>query len=133
MPHGRRLQGPLFVRAAAGLLAAMAVAACVPGRGPGEPTAVQGDPERGRRLLSQYQCGTCHTIPGVAASRGQVASTLAGFGQRSYIAGRLPNRGELLAQWIAHPQALVPGTTMPSMGVSPEDARHMAAYLLELR
>jgi cytochrome c len=133
MPRGRRLQSLLFIRAAAGLLAAMAVAACVPGPKPGEPAAIQGDPERGRRLLSQYQCGTCHTIPGVPASRGQVASTLAGFGQRSYIAGRLPNRMELLVQWIVHPQGLVPGTPMPSMGVSAEDARHMAAYLMEQR
>jgi cytochrome c len=132
MPRGRRLQGLLFVRSAAGLVAAMAMIACVPGPDPMEP-AVGGDPERGRRLLSQYQCGACHTIPGVAASRGQVASSLMGFGQRSYIAGRLPNRGELLAQWIVQPQALVPGTAMPSMGVSPEDARHMAAYLMELR
>jgi len=27
---------------------------------------------------------------------------------------------------------VVPGTTMPAMGVSPEDARDMAAYLLAL-
>jgi cytochrome c len=133
MPRGRRLQGLLFVWAAAALVAAMATSACVPGRDPVEPMAIRGDPERGRRLLSQYQCGACHTIPGVPASRGQVASSLVGFGQRSYIAGRLPNRAELLAQWIAHPQALVPGTAMPSMGVTPEDARHMAAYLMELR
>jgi cytochrome c len=133
MPRGRRLQGLLFVRAAAGLAAAMATVACVPGQGPGEPAAAGGDPERGRRLLSQYQCGTCHTIPGVAASRGKLAPSLQAFGQRSYIAGRLPNRAELLTQWIVHPQALVPGTVMPSMGVPPEDARHMAAYLMELR
>lgn len=133
MPRGRRLQGLLFVRAAAGLAAAMAMMACVPSREPVEPVTARGDPERGRRLLAQYQCGACHTIPGVPASRGQVASSLLGFGQRSYIAGRLPNGAEMLAQWIVHPQALVPGTAMPSMGVSPEDARHMAAYLMELR
>lgn len=132
MPRGRRLQGLLFVRSAAGLVAAMAMIACVPGPDRAEP-AIRGDPERGRKLLSQYQCGTCHSIPGVAASRGRVASSLLGFGQRSYIAGRLPNRAELLAQWIADPQALVPDTAMPSMGVSPEDAHHMAAYLMELR
>ena len=56
-----------------------------------------------------------------------------GVGGRSYIAGRVPNRADLLAQWIAQPQSLVPGTTMPSMGVAPEDARDMAAYLMEQR
>ena len=30
-----------------------------------------GDPERGRLLLRQYGCGTCHAIPGVATADGQ--------------------------------------------------------------
>lgn len=88
--------------------------------------------DRGRALLAQYQCGSCHTIPGVHASRGQVAQSLAQWRRRSYIAGRLPNRPEVLARWIAAPQALVPGTAMPSMGVSPADAEAMAAYLFTL-
>jgi cytochrome c len=89
--------------------------------------------ERGRALLAQYQCGSCHTIPGVASSRGQVAQTLQAWRLRSYIAGRLPNRPEVLAQWIAAPQSLVPGTAMPSMGVSAADAQAMAAYLFTLQ
>jgi cytochrome c len=89
--------------------------------------------ERGRALLAQYQCGSCHTIPGVEDSHGRVAQPLSGWRHRSYIAGRLPNRPDVLARWIAAPQALVPGTAMPSMGVSPEDARAMAAYLFSLR
>ncbi|MBI5277336.1 MAG: c-type cytochrome [Burkholderiales bacterium] len=88
--------------------------------------------ERGRRLLAQYQCGTCHRIPGVPAARGDVAPPLAAWRQRSYIAGRLPNRGDLLQQWIMAPQSLVPGTLMPSMGVRPDDARAMATYLYSL-
>jgi cytochrome c len=88
--------------------------------------------ERGRALLAQYQCGSCHTIPGVASARGQVAQPLEAWRRRSYIAGRLANRPEVLAQWIAAPQALVPGTLMPSMGVSPADAQAMAAYLFSL-
>jgi cytochrome c len=93
----------------------------------------RGDAERGRKLLAQYQCGSCHTIPGVPAAGGRQGPSLQSFGLRSYIAGRVVNRPELLERWIAQPQALVPGTAMPSMGVSAEDARHMAAYLLELR
>jgi cytochrome c len=91
-----------------------------------------GSIERGRALLAQYQCGSCHTIPGVTAARGQVAAPLAQWRKRSYIAGRLPNRPEVLAQWIAAPQSLVPGTPMPSMGVSAADAQAMAAYLNSL-
>ncbi|KQX93858.1 cytochrome C [Variovorax sp. Root473] len=87
----------------------------------------------GQRLLAQYQCGSCHAIPGVAAVRPQTTGpVLAAFGRRSYIAGHVPNRPDTLARWIADPASLVPGTTMPAMGVSSSDARDMAAYLLAL-
>lgn len=87
---------------------------------------------RGQQLLAQYQCGSCHAIPEVPAARGTVGPPLEAFGRRSYIAGQVPNGPDTLARWIAAPQALVPGTVMPAMGVSPQDARDMAAYLLAL-
>lgn len=101
---------------------------------PGGGAATAGSPtvEQGRALLAQYQCGSCHAIPGVAGAAGDTAQSLAGWKRRSYIAGRLPNRGDVLARWIAAPQSLVPGTPMPSMGVAPADAQAMAAYLLSL-
>jgi cytochrome c len=86
----------------------------------------------GQSLITQYQCGSCHAIPGVAAARGRLGPTLQAFGKRSYIAGRVPNNPDALAQWLVAPASLVPDTAMPSMGVSPEDARHMAAYLGQL-
>jgi len=49
------------------------------------------------------------------------------------IAGRIPNRQDTLTQWIVDPPSLVPGTAMPRLGVSPEEAHHMAAYLGSLR
>lgn len=114
--------------------AAIVTAGCSPGESPTEPAAApRGDAGRGRLLLAQYQCGACHAIPGVASSRGQAATSLEGFGRRSYIAGRLANQPELLAQWIVAPQSLVPGTAMPAMGVTPAEARDMATYLLELK
>lgn len=84
---------------------------------------------RGQRLLTQYQCGSCHAIPGIAAARGTRGPNLEAFGKRSYIAGRIPNRPDALARWIVAPAALVPDTAMPSMGVSGHEARDMAAYL----
>ena len=89
--------------------------------------------ERGRQLLAQFQCGSCHSIPGVPSAGGRLAASLKAFGLRSYIAGRLPNRQDTLARWIEQPKALVPDTAMPAMGVSPAEAREMAAYLLELK
>lgn len=91
------------------------------------------DAERGRQLLAQYQCGTCHRIPGVEAADGRLAADLARYGSRSYISGRIPLSAAALERWVVEPQALVPATAMPSMGVSAADARHIAAYLLALR
>ena len=88
---------------------------------------------RGKLLLAQYQCGSCHVIPGVAASRGIVGPTLQAFSRRSYIAGNVPNQPAALALWLVDPKSIIPATTMPSMGVSPTDARAMAAYLHTLQ
>lgn len=92
--------------------------------------APEAEHERGRLLLAQYQCTSCHAIPGVPGAQGRIGPTLAGFGQRSYIAGEIANHPEALARWIEEPHMLVPDTLMPDMGASPADARDMAAYLL---
>ncbi|QBE67532.1 c-type cytochrome [Pseudoduganella lutea] len=92
-----------------------------------------GDVERGKALLTQFQCGACHSIPGVEAARSTAGPPLDTFGRQSYVAGRLPNQHEPLVRWIVDPPAIKPGTLMPNLGVSPEDARHMAAYLYTLQ
>jgi cytochrome c len=93
----------------------------------------QGDRDRGQKLLVHYQCGRCHVIPEVPEAAGQIGPSLAHFARRSYIAGQIPNSAQPLQRWLQDPQALVAGTTMPDVGVSPGDARDMAAYLLSLR
>ncbi len=85
----------------------------------------------GRRLLEAYQCGACHRIHGVSGAQGTQGPALLQWGQRSYIAGRVPNTQPLLAAWLVQPAQLVPGTPMPSMGVTPQHAQQMAAYLLQ--
>ena len=91
-----------------------------------------GDADRGRRLITQFQCSACHVIPGIAGVRGEAGPSLAAFGRRSYIAGRIPNQPDRLMQWLADPPAMKPGTLMPGMGLSAQDARDMAAYLYTL-
>ena len=113
------------------LLASVGMAGC--DAGPAATAQAGADADRGQRLLMQHQCGSCHTIPGVAAARGVQGPSLEAFGKRSYIAGHIPNRAEALARWISAPQSLVPDTTMPSMGVAAADARDMAAYLGQLQ
>lgn len=72
-------------------------------------------------------------IPGVRGARGTVAAPLTDFGERHYIAGRLPNNADNLTRWILDPQEVDPGTAMPSVGLSEQEARDVAAYLLSLR
>jgi cytochrome c len=134
-PRGTRPRRDHRARAAAGaagpLLIALLLAACDAG-GITEPLS-GGSARAGRELLAQYQCGSCHLIPGVRAARGSYGPTLERFGLRGYIAGEIPNTPALLEAWIRDPAALVPGTLMPSMGASPSDAQAMASYLLSLR
>jgi cytochrome c len=129
---------PVVVPDRAGVrIASLALALLAAGCEPAGPASVHAPStaaqrERGQRLIAQYQCGSCHFIPDVPAARGAVGPPLVAFGRRSYIAGEIPNGADALARWIAAPAALVPDTTMPAMGVTPQDARDMAAYLLAL-
>ncbi len=42
----------------------------------------------------------------------------------------LPNTPENLVRWIQQPEQIRPGTAMPNLGISEDDARDIAAYLL---
>lgn len=92
-----------------------------------------GDPARGQRLMAHYQCTACHAIPEVPGAVGDAGPPLDQFGLRSYIAGGIPNTADNLTRWLDNPQAVKPGSAMPDLGVSPEEARHMAAYLFTLQ
>ena len=102
-------------------------------REPAPPVVTGGDAKLGARLIEQYHCGACHAIPEIPAAQGRTGPTLEQFGRRSYIAGSIPNFPDTLTRWIVDPASMKPGTTMPSMGVSEPEARHMAAYLATLR
>lgn len=91
--------------------------------------ATGGDAERGRAVIAAYGCGACHAIPGLRTARGQVGPPLAGLAERSFIAGELPNTPENLVRWVMNPHAVEPGTGMPRLGLSEEEARDVAAYL----
>lgn len=91
-----------------------------------------GDPDLGRAALERRPCGGCHQIPGVHGARGRVGPSLGGLAGRVYIAGRLSNTPDNLEAWIVDPHAIDPGNAMPPTGVSPREARDMAAYLYTL-
>jgi cytochrome c1 len=91
-----------------------------------------GDVVRGKQLMIDYGCVACHTIPGIDRPATHVGPPLTDWARRRYIAGTLPNEPGHLVDWIVNPQAIEPGTAMPTLGVSPEEARDMASYLYTL-
>ena len=118
------------IAAAAALV--VAPAGCSTLSSPAPPEVPGGDPHRGAQLINQYGCGSCHTVPGVKGADGLVGPPLTKFGSRSYIAGTLVNSGPNLQRWIENPQEIEPGNAMPDLGVTPEDAQDIAAYLFTL-
>jgi cytochrome c len=88
---------------------------------------------RGQALIETAGCAACHTVPGVRGARGNVGPPLTRFGDRSTIAGMLPNEPKNLVTWLRHPQQVVPGNAMPDVGLDERDARDIAAYLYTLR
>lgn len=97
------------------------------------PEVVTAKIERGRVLLRQYGCGTCHTIPGVIGAAGKVGPPLDDIGKRLYLGGVLPNTMQNMVRWIRAPQEVDPPTAMPDLQVSQSHAEAMAAYLQRLR
>lgn len=50
-----------------------------------------------------------------------------------YVAGVLQNTPGNLTRWIQNPKAVDDKTVMPNLGVTPEDATDIAAYLYSIR
>jgi cytochrome c2 len=91
-----------------------------------------GNPQRGVDAIERYGCGSCHVIPGIDGADGLVGPPLVQWSERKIIAGEVPNDTASLIHWIQHPQDIEPGTAMPDMGVTDQDARDIAAYLYTL-
>jgi cytochrome c len=111
---------------------AVALSGCGKSKAAG-PDNFNGDPQRGAELVKNYGCGGCHDIPGIANAEGNVGPPLHRIATRTYIAGFLRNSPENMAFWIQDPQRVLPGNAMPQMGIPPNDARDIAAFLYTLR
>ncbi len=81
--------------------------------------------------MNQTGCGSCHSLPGVWP-QGRVGPSLSDFAKQTLIAGRLPNRADFLARYVRNAPAFVPGSGMPAMPLTEEEARDVAAYLYTL-
>jgi len=99
---------------------------------------------QGRDIFLRSTCVACHSIAGTPA-RGTLGPNLTGFGSRWAVgAGARPNTLENVIAWITNPQDLKPGALMPgtrtpapngfpATGLSDEEVRAVAAYLLSLK
>lgn len=92
-----------------------------------------GSAERGKATIVAYQCGKCHTIPGIRGASGVVGPPLAAVSGRTYIGGNFPNTSDNLIHWVMNPQEMKPQTAMPDLGLSEEQARDVATYLSTLK
>jgi cytochrome c1 len=91
--------------------------------------------QQGQQLVGTKGCGGCHVVPGVTGAVGTVGPNLGGVASRPTIAGgALPNNGpEDLQKWILDPPSLKPGTQMPKLGLTNDEAQAIAAFLGTLR
>jgi len=92
----------------------------------------QADPlfAQGETLFRNKGCIGCHSLQAKGAPTALIGPNLANVGARSYIAaGWLKNTDENLEAWIQNPQALKKGVLMPNLGVKPDEAKALRAYL----
>jgi mono/diheme cytochrome c family protein len=118
-------------------------APATPLQGPATPAGQQNDTDRGRQLFTSKVCIACHTIQGTSA-RGVLGPNLTRFGSRRYVgAGARPNTLENVIAWITDPGAVKPGALMPGArnpgggmpptGLTNDEVRAIAVYLLSLK
>ena len=93
----------------------------------------QASAARGKAAIERVGCAACHRIPGVRWPQGTSGPSLDGFAEQGLIAGRLPNRPEVLAAFVRNAPGVLPGSTMPAMPLTEREARDVAAYLYGTR
>jgi cytochrome c oxidase subunit 2 len=95
---------------------------------PSDPVTI-----KGREVFLAGQCSLCHAVAGTEArgTRGPDLTHIAS--RRTLAAGTLPNTRGHLAGWIIDPQAIKPGTHMPSNQLSSSDLQALLSYLETLK
>ena len=84
----------------------------------------------GQKLFAAKGCVGCHSLDAVHPMMGLIGPNLANVGSRSYIAaGTLRNTDANMAHWIMDPQGVKPGAKMIFLGIKPDEAKALVAYL----
>jgi mono/diheme cytochrome c family protein len=103
------------------------------------PVSLEGaDLAKGRKLIEDKGCGSCHAFTGVPALAGGTPPKLGEKELRSAVAlapdlrfARDRFRAAELWRWMADPKAVKPDTAMPLTPSTPEELKHMTAYILQ--
>jgi cytochrome c oxidase subunit II len=103
-----------------------------------QPSAAPADEQtvRGAQAFASLGCINCHALRygGTAATGGGLGPDLTHLASRGAIAaGVAANDAPTLERWIANPQAIKQGTTMPPTQTDAETLHALAMYLASLK
>ncbi len=115
------------------LLLALADAGCNSSDKSYAEEITRGHANAGKQAIQRYGCGSCHRIPGISGADSLVGPSLERIASRVYIAGHLVNEPNTMIAWIRDPRHLRSPTAMPTMGVTEQEGRDIAAYLYTLK
>lgn len=88
--------------------------------------------QQGKTIFTQSACVGCHTITGISA--GHIGPDLTHFASRARFAGSLmESTPDNLVKWIENPDHMKPGALMPNLGMTGEQSKALAAFLLSLK
>lgn len=96
-----------------------------------EPATASDETAPGRHAF-EFRCGACHTVRGTAAGGTSGPDLTHLMSRQTIAAGTAPNNAGMLAAWIANPQAIKPGTRMPTLQLSGPEIGDIDAYLVTL-
>ena len=103
-----------------------------------KPDFKAADPVHGRKLMEQNGCPACHMFTGAPPLDGStpykmdekaLSSAMQLAPDLRFARRRL--RPEALIAWVSNPKAVKPDTQMPEFVLKPDDARDIAAYVLQ--
>jgi cytochrome c len=112
-------------------LLCLALAATACGQAVPAMQVAGGEAQRGRAAVERYGCTACHTMAGLPSYGANVGPPLADMARRAYLAGVVPNTPENMVRWLRDPPQVDPGTRMPKLGLSEQEAADVAAFLYE--
>ncbi len=88
--------------------------------------------ERGQQLFDEKGCIACHQLHGTGGDVGPSLTTqVPEFPHGTWVGDKL--NGGWIYQWLKNPQALLPETLEPNLGLTDQEALDLTAFLLSLK